>query len=253
MNIKWSKVRKKIRRAVAPLVRSKVIETDGIRFKIHPGDNGTERSIWLNGRLPEKQSLDALAAVVSGKRALFFDIGANCGIYSVFIGKAVQPGSEILAFEPNPVMRERLNFNLSLNNIGNAKILACALGSENGHAPLHFAAKQKRNMGEASLLRPSGSTEAIEVEVRTLSSFMPDDASDYDVIALKIDVEGYEDQVLLPFFRDMGPEVYPNFILIEVAHSHKWSVDLESALTNIGYHLKAEMDRNQLYAKSAFN
>ena len=90
MNIKWSKVRKIIKRAAVPLVHSKVIKTDGIRFKIHPGDNKTERAIWLKGRLPEKQSLDALAAVVSGKRALFFDIGANCGIYSVFIGKATQ-------------------------------------------------------------------------------------------------------------------------------------------------------------------
>ena len=150
-------------------------------------------------------------------------------------------------------MRERLKFNLSLNDIGSVTILACALGSENGHARLHFASKQRRNMGEASLLRPCGSTDAIEVEVRTLSSFVPDDAADYDVIALKIDVEGYEDQVLLPFFRDADPEMYPDFILIEVKHSHQWKADLEATLTNIGYRPKAEMNGNRLYAKSAFN
>lgn len=237
-------------RAPGDVAGPNILEAGGIRFRLHPADNFTERCIWQNGRLPEKQSIDALASLIGGKRTLFFDIGANCGTYALCIGKASGRGSRILAFEPNPVLRERLQFNLSLNGVGNIEVFPCALGSRNGAAPLHFAGKRAVNLGEASLLDSGGAADAIDVEVRTLSSVVPQDAAGYEAIALKIDVEGYEDRVLLPFLRDADPEHYPDGIVIEVKHSHRWQGDLEGALANVGYRVSAEMEGNRLYARA---
>ena len=52
--------------------------------------------------------------------------------------------------------------------------------------------------------------------------------------ALKIDVEGMEDAVLAPFFRDAPQTLWPQLILIEDS-SHEWKVDLFAVLKEKGY------------------
>ncbi len=47
--------------------------------------------------------------------------------------------------------------------------------------------------------------------------------------ALKIDIEGYEPEVLLPFFRDAPQSLWPNLLVIEDGSSG-WSADLFSEL-----------------------
>jgi hypothetical protein len=52
--------------------------------------------------------------------------------------------------------------------------------------------------------------------------------------AIKIDVEGAEDVVLAPFFRDAPKSMWPRLILLEDARS-AWTIDLFSLLASLGY------------------
>jgi hypothetical protein len=56
--------------------------------------------------------------------------------------------------------------------------------------------------------------------------------------ALKIDVEGFEDVILAPFFRDAPPHLWPRLVIIEDSRP-SWKVDLMSAMQGRGYELVA--------------
>ena len=52
--------------------------------------------------------------------------------------------------------------------------------------------------------------------------------------ALKIDVEGSEDAILVPFFRDAPQSLWPRVIIVEDARVF-WHVDLFAKLAELGY------------------
>jgi len=58
-----------------------------------------------------------------------YDIGANMGLYAVFLGQAVGPQGRVVAFEPEPHYCERLRGNTALNDIHNVRIFCLALGN----------------------------------------------------------------------------------------------------------------------------
>ena len=96
---------------------------------LHPADNYTERFMSRKGMRDEAASIGRLTVLVAGKRALIFDIGANCGSFTLPLATAAGPGSRIVAFEPNPVMANRLRVNLTLNGLTESvEIAEVALG-----------------------------------------------------------------------------------------------------------------------------
>ena len=219
------------------------VEVIGFRWRLHPADNLTERLIWLHRAHPEKESLRWALAVLSGKSALIVDVGANCGAFAVPLTAAASPESRTVAFEPNPIMFERLKENLHLNSLEErVAVHAVALGPESGEAILSFSS----NLGEATL-RSDTPTDAhqVSVPVRPLSDFLHD-ASSYEVVLLKIDVEGFEPEVLSPFFSTTKSEFWPTHIIIETEHSEGWSSDVSAMLTTCGYSKIGMHDGNTL-------
>ena len=114
-------------------------------FLLHPADNYTERFMWRRGLRAEAASIGRLTLLVAGKRALVFDVGANCGAFTLPLATAAGPGSRIVAFEPNPVMAARLRTNLALNGLTESvHVVEVALGAQDGEAPLNLV---ERNLG----------------------------------------------------------------------------------------------------------
>ena len=50
---------------------------------------------------------------------------------------------------------------------------------------------------------------------------------------LKIDIEGYEDRVLLSFLKNCKKQLYPKNIILEHASNHLWKYDLVKYLYNL--------------------
>lgn len=117
------------------------------------------------------------------------EAGANIGAHSVDMARACAPGP-FYAFEPQPRIFQVLCANLALNDIGNAFAYPEGCGEGEGEAvvpPIDYT--QIANFGGMSL-EPAGQA-GITVRVRPIDSLKLAACG-----LLKIDVEGFEPQVL---------------------------------------------------------
>lgn len=115
---------------------------------------------------------------------LCLDIGANIGCISQAL---VKSGFEVVSFEPQPEV-----FNLLQFNCPDSKVYNVALGKEKSSAQMpKIYYSEKNNVGGLSLNTKSH-LGSYTVPVETLDSYNFD-----NVGFIKIDVEGFEEQVLL--------------------------------------------------------
>jgi FkbM family methyltransferase len=124
------------------------------------------------------------------------DVGANVGIHTLTMSRAVGTGT-VIACEPHPVMRERLLANLKVNSVENVRVESCAISAEPGEAFLYIPRKDVPNQMVASLCEgsdPTLDTEPLSVTVRTLDQIV--EGIPGRVGLIKIDVEGLEGGVL---------------------------------------------------------
>jgi FkbM family methyltransferase len=130
---------------------------------------------------------------------LVVDVGANLG-YLTSLGAARSgEGGRVIAFEPHPTVFELLTKNVARwhgrPGIATIETLQLALSDENGKGQLVSGPMFNRNMALASLKSPGEPNEngdAVGVSVARLD----DVVSRGPIGLLKIDVEGFEAQVL---------------------------------------------------------
>ena len=117
---------------------------------------------------------------------LFVDIGANVGSYTMLGGAA---GATVLAIEPIPSTFSWLARNIRVNGLGErVRALNLGLGSDEGL--LHFTG----GLDTVNHVLASGESAegVLEVPVRTLDAVLEGRSPNL----IKIDVEGFETQVL---------------------------------------------------------
>ena len=208
------------------------LDVGGHTYMLHPADNYTERFMWRKGLRCEAASIGRLTLLCAGKRALIFDIGANCGAFTLPLATSAGIDSRIVAFEPHPVMAGRLRSNLKLNCLTNrVEVVEVALGETYGDAVLHLVVG---NLGQSSL-RTVDCRGVAKVVVRPLVHYLPEQLQRFEIFIIKIDVEGLEDQVLVPFLTSIPEISMPDAILIETHNENSWSTDLRSTLEQVGY------------------
>ncbi len=151
------------------------------------------------------------------KCSVFYDVGANVGIYSI-IGAKTYKNVQIFAFEPVASTRLYLKENLIFNNISNVLIIPYALGNSNSVKKMY---KVESAPGVNSLIgsrflsyKP---TSYDLIEVRKLDDvFLNMNLPKPDFI--KVDIEGYE-----PYFVDGSIELiqkYTPLLMLEVNWSY---------------------------------
>lgn len=195
-------------------------------------DNFGDRRMYVTGKANSPMSISRLTAFVAGKRSLIFDIGANIGSFTVPLAACTGHGSKIYAFEPIPKLANRVRENLQLNGLlSRVSIEEIALGNDVEETNFYL---QDTNLGGSSLHRkPSRRT--IRVPVKPLSDYLPNFEFDYEVFIIKIDVEGYEDQILVPFLSELTRDRRPDVILTEINHQELWQRDLLGFLHELDY------------------
>ncbi|MCP4184684.1 MAG: FkbM family methyltransferase [Hyphomicrobiales bacterium] len=52
---------------------------------------------------------------------------------------------------------------------------------------------------------------------------------------VKIDIKGYEDQALIPFFKTASVGLFPKAVLLEIEHRKLWREDLVEMMKQLGY------------------
>ncbi len=205
------------------------IKVDGLILRCYPSDNITERELVLDKSNSRNLKLAALLMDRLRPGDIFVDIGANCGLYSILAARRVGPIGRVIAIEPLRIMLERLVFNAKINGIENIETIEAAVGDANGTVTIYA---RPDNYGQSSLVRTIGAMTS-QVRVKPLYEAVP--RSVEAIAAMKVDVEGYEDRVLLPFLRVSPRQLWPNRLMIEIKSRGDWQEDCLKALRMHGY------------------
>lgn len=127
-----------------------------------------------------------------GEGSVYWDVGSNLGHYAAILSKAVGATGHVVAFEPEPRVRDRLAENLALNAADNVTVVPLALGDSNGEQV--FYADADPESGTHGLIAGHEGGESITVETATGDRFVETGGRAPNVV--KIDVEGAEAAVI---------------------------------------------------------
>lgn len=150
----------------------------------------------IEERLYERPEISLIAPFLQpGTVAL--DIGANIGVYSLFMAMMLQPHGRVIAFEPFPINYDRLVRNIRLNKATVEPVL-CALGEETETRSIHF----KEQGGKSKAVNYGGlriPPEAVDGNLNLQIYRLDELIAQYEakkISFMKIDVERWEVQVL---------------------------------------------------------
>lgn len=129
---------------------------------------------------------------------LFVDVGANIGVYTVLM---VSRGCDVIAVEPADAARRLLEVNLELNGLS-ADIVRAALGRAPGHARLTSELGSSNHVLTQSDGAENPSASVTDVSVTTLDDVL----GDRTAAGVKIDVEGFELDVVLGASRSLADQ-----------------------------------------------
>jgi FkbM family methyltransferase len=207
------------------------IESVGAKMRLYPYNNVAEKRLLFTPQYFDPAERALLAQRLNGD-FIFLDIGASVGGYALFVAGFAGRGARILAVEPLPEIFERLVFNIEQNDFAHVKALSCALADRDGEIALFVNAN---NRGETSVRVISAEARETHLNVAAKSLLSLAREEGYDRIdAIKLDIEGAEDIVLDPFFRDAPRPLWPRLIIMEFALL-RGGAQLEHRLRALGY------------------
>jgi FkbM family methyltransferase len=237
-------VAKRMRSILARLRRTPIdTEVLGQRMRLHTAGNAGEKRLLVTPQYFDPVELTVLAPRIT-PGFVFLDIGANAGTYSLFVARRAGPSAVIIAVEPNPVMLDRLRFNLAANGLDHVRVRAIGLSDQPGSATFSV---NHRNMGNSSLRGDVNAARhrrsAITIEVDTLAALVAREGL-ARIDAIKADVEGLEDKILLPFFESAPEALWPSLVILE--RSYQWERDCVAGLIARGYRLDPRSKSNAI-------
>src|ERR1043166_2469731 len=226
----------------------------GMRLRLYPRGNGCEKNALFTPQMFDVFERAVLADAIArrlaaGENFTFVDIGANVGLYSLFVAARAGDRARILAIEPQPGILDRLRFNLAANPAAQVEVLPIALADHEGTAELVL---DGNDGGGTHLDKHTESRGAdgrvISVPCKTLNPVLAE-AGVTVLDALKNYVEGAEDLVLVPFLRDAPEHLLPALVLIEDTRGF-WQTDVFALLERHGYTAFARSKQNVAFRRA---
>jgi len=187
---------------------------------------------------------------------IFYDVGANVGIYSCLVGNHL-PTDSVYAFEPHPANVARLRANLALNGV-QATALQKALSDSEGEVNLSIAVQSHTTAPGHNLLELTdsieeysrGSAEKTAVDMIRGDQFVASRQAPAPTV-LKIDVEGAEYNVLKGFEETLSRDdcrlVYCEVHLRHLPKFDANESDLHELLESCGFELTTINDMGDKY------
>jgi FkbM family methyltransferase len=196
----------------------------GNRMILNLNDLGISRELALYGVHERNSTAYVKKIITPGMRIL--EVGANIGYYAMIESRLAGESGHLYAFEPSPFNIDLLRRNLELNNFRNYDIYPNAVGGKRGRAK--FYVDSRSNL--SGFIKREGAEYAgvVDVEMVTLDDFLKDKKVDF----IRMDVEGYEREILKGAENAFRSGILPKYFFIEV-HSellHKKSSSAEEII-----------------------
>lgn len=154
-------------------------------------DNYIEWTIMSTGTYEDEISKLIRISLGPGNNSL--DIGGNIGLQSIRMSQSVGAAGKVYAFEPLQYLQEKFKKNMALNKAANVKLLPFALSDIESEAEFNIN-KNAWNQGTFSLSASQGNDK--QTVLVKVADDLPEIKELSNLALIKIDVEGYEYQVL---------------------------------------------------------
>ena len=213
-----------------------VKDIQGNKMILSLKDFGISRELALYG-FHEKNSTRQIKNILKPGMKIV-EVGANIGYYALIEAKLIGKSGIVYAFEPSPNNFEFLKRNIALNKYKNVEIYKKAIGPETGTSKFFVANRSNlssliKREDWASLYNDNN---CIDVAVIKLDEFLKDKKVDL----IRMDIEGYELEVLKGLKDTLSSYDAPQYFFIEI-HSellHKQDYSAGGTiryLENFGY------------------
>lgn len=221
------------------------VEIWGARMKLHPSGNIAEKRILFTPNFFDPIERSYLQSAFRSN-FVFFDIGANIGGYTLFVASKAPKDSVIVAIEPQPVIKERLAYNCEQNKYSNVILIDKALSDRKGKMSFSI---NKSNLGESALMQDLVQGDGyVDVDVEPLLEIVNRSGVSH-IDAIKIDVEGAEEPILLAYFNSAPKALYPKLMIVENGRD-RWKTDLVSFILDQGYRLTETTRLNFIFQRA---
>jgi FkbM family methyltransferase len=201
---RWKWLKRLLGKAAGSLSSADNLIFREFRVSAPPGDEMITKKLILYGDY-DRAEIDLLCSLVrSGDCVL--DVGANIGLYTLPLSRAVGPDGLVIAAEPDPQNLVLLRKNIEANGCTNVRVIPEALGDKTGEVKLYQRADNRGALSTVDIFGV-GEANAIAISMRRT-----EDVLERMPRLVKIDVEGQEPLVV----AGMGGQL-PEIMFFEYA------------------------------------
>lgn len=227
-------------RKIAILLSRDCIDTNlfGAKLRLYTKGNVSEKRALFSPQIFEKDERDFIKSRCKDN-SVFIDIGSNIGLYSFSVGSVYKEfkNTKIFSIEPHPSLFQRLKYNSLQNKDIPINPREIALMDKSGEFKLDTP---NENLGQGKISK-TGSQKVI---AKNLIDFIKDEKIE-NISAMKIDVEGNEESIIIPFIENANKKLLPLIIIIE-NNKNSWKTDLIKLLEEKGYLIKKKTRMNYI-------
>jgi len=205
------------------------VNYQGASFRFYHQASATERGALFNPDY-NLEELDFLRAntPIGG---VFVDVGANVGTYAMVLARYVGKNGKVIAVEPHPITHARLAFNNAASRYTQTRLVAAAVSDSDGELMIET---DGGNLGASHIVTGTAGAGAIKVPALRLQRIL-DEAGVTRIDAFKVDIEGFEDRTLVPFFKEAPQTQWPRAVVIEHLSRDEWRQDCIADMVSRGY------------------
>lgn len=216
---------------------------EGVNARLFPASNRCEKRAYAGVHIWDETERAALAKRIAlhdpDRPFVFLDIGANVGLYSLFVdatARALGKKTTIVCVEPDRENRSRLEFNCAASTC-NAHIEAIGISDKAGSGNLTTAGKNRGGIA----ITADGDGEAVRLE--TLAELIKrHDLPHAD--AMKVDIEGRDEAALRAMVADLESELWPRLLIVETGRDS--NSPIVEHLLGLGYQLQDQTKINAI-------
>jgi FkbM family methyltransferase len=202
-------------------------EGNGLWLELNPrtGHN------YLRGDV--EPAVQSVLAEVLKEGMVFYDLGANIGLFSLIAARLVGKSGKVFSFEPDPETASRLRRNVERNGFNNITVVEAGIWSVSG--PVNFvpADDSSPDRGVGRFARVEGAAAGIPIPCIALDEFVLRMPPPY---LIKCDVEGAEVEVFRGAERLLASR---RPLIICETHPETEGMELKEHFVQLGYTLKS--------------
>jgi len=161
-------------------------EVEGVKFKFYVGDTDGKQWYDEEARDPHWFEMKFVKDNMIQEGDVVYECGSHHGCATIMLSHWVGKQGKVVSFEPNPVNFEITKININNNQLNNVELINAAVGAEDGETLLNTTSSN------SSII----TNESTCGNVHTIKLTRLDSLPGTEPNVLKIDVEGYEADVL---------------------------------------------------------